>query len=168
MPREIDPTSYECDCGHRSYFATDTVRGVKEQSTRNKRETALLGDDDEQHLIVFKNGSMACIVCPKAPADGGDIPKPEKAIRSGSRMHGTFNGLPLKRIIALKTTGMTSGVRRTTFRLLSKPIPELEARLRLNAPALLILSSQEIEGTLVHYTADLGAGFYEVTIEAKE
>jgi len=81
-------------------------------------------------------------------------------------MDGTFNGLPLKRIIALKTTAMTSGNTLNTFRVLGKPNPELEERLRLNAPALLILSAHEIQGTLVQYTADLHGGFYEVTIES--
>src|SRR5262249_31942943 len=80
-------------------------------------------------------------------------------------MQGTFKGLPLK-IIALKTTVPTAGTTRTTFRVLSGPMPELEERLRLNEPALLILSSQEIEGTIDHFSADPGA--YEITIETKE
>ena len=82
-------------------------------------------------------------------------------------MQGTFNGLPLKRIIDLKTSGTTSGVTLTTFRILGKSNHELEERLWLNAPALLILSSEEVEGTLVHYSADLRGGFYEITIESK-
>jgi len=39
-------------------------------------------------------------------------------------MHGTFNGIPLKKIIALKTTAPTTGLTRTTFRVLSGPMPE--------------------------------------------
>jgi len=72
--------------------------------------------------------------------------------------HGTFNGVRLEKIVTLKTTAPTSEVTRATFRVLSGPMPELEERLRLNAPALLIPSSHEIEGTLVHYSADLHGG----------
>ena len=83
-------------------------------------------------------------------------------------MHGTFNGLLLKKIVTLSTSGMTSGIQRTTFRVLGKPIPELEERLKLNTPVLLILSSRQIEGTLIHYVADLRGESYEITIECEE
>jgi hypothetical protein len=56
-------------------------------------------------------------------------------------MHGIFNGLHLDRIIAVATTRPTAGVTHTTFRVLGGPSPELEKRLRLNEPALLILST---------------------------
>jgi hypothetical protein len=167
VPREIDPTLYECDCGHLSYFGTDTVRGVKALSTRNKRKTALLEDDDEQHMLVFKKGKLANIVCPKVPAEGRDAPKTERKLPSRSRMHGTFNGVRLKGITS-KITDVTSGRRRTTFRILGKLVPELEPQLRLNTPGLMILASEEIEGTIVRYSADAPGGFYEITIESKE
>ena len=66
MPREIFPSSYECDCGHQSHFAENTVREVKEMS---QRKTVHLGDDDEKHVIVFKDGRLAYIVCPNTVGD---------------------------------------------------------------------------------------------------
>ena len=69
MPKEIFPSSYLCDCGHQSHFAESTVREVKEMSLR---KTVHLGDDDEKHVIVFKNGSMVDILCPKTVHDGRD------------------------------------------------------------------------------------------------
>ena len=44
-------------------------------------------------------------------------------------------------------------------------LPELEAVLRLQAPALLILANETVEGMIVHYSANVQAG-YEVTIES--
>jgi len=43
-------------------------------------------------------------------------------------------------------------------------LPELEAVLRLQAPALLILGNETVEGTIMHYCANVQAG-YGVTFE---
>jgi len=44
-------------------------------------------------------------------------------------------------------------------------LPELEIVLRLQAPALLILGNETVEGTIVQYGANVQTG-YEVRIEA--
>ena len=77
-------------------------------------------------------------------------------------MSGTFNGIQLRQITSLTTM---EAIKRTTFRVIGSS-PELEQVLKLNAPALLILASEEIEGRIVHYAADIHIG-YEITIESK-
>jgi hypothetical protein len=54
---------------------------------------------------------------------------------------------------------------RTTFRALGKPPRKLDQRLQFNQPALLILSSQEIEGSVVGYSPDVFSAF-EITFES--
>jgi len=87
-------------------------------------------------------------------------------VRTYWDMHGTFNTVQLRRITSLKITSEPSGFTHTSFRIMEGPLPKLEQILRLNAPALLILSDQTIEGTIVQYSADLHHG-YEVMIESK-
>ena len=64
MPREIFPSSYECDCGHRSDFFESTINEMKKMSYKKKIE---LGDSagDNEHWIVFHKGEMVDIICPK-------------------------------------------------------------------------------------------------------
>ena len=36
MPKEIFPSSYECDCGHQSHFFENTIREMKAMSRKKK------------------------------------------------------------------------------------------------------------------------------------
>ena len=79
-------------------------------------------------------------------------------------MYGTFNGIPLRNITSVRTISL-EGLTRDTFRVVGGPFPPLEQHLRLNEPGVLIISSQEIEGRVIQYSADLTG--YEITIESK-
>ena len=82
-------------------------------------------------------------------------------------MHGTFNGLPLKNIIAVTTSQEAPTFTRTTFRVLGGTNRKLEERLHLGDQATLILSSSEVDGRIVAFAADVHNG-YEITIESQK
>ena len=79
-------------------------------------------------------------------------------------MIGSFNGLSLNTIVSIKDETDLFGRKLSSVRLLAFPQPELEQRLVLNSTVRFTLSSQEIEGRLLRYTADADRG-YEITIE---
>jgi hypothetical protein len=62
MPRELFPSSYECDCGHQSHFFERTIREIKAMSM--KRKQFLSDSEPQQHTIVFSGGKMMDIICP--------------------------------------------------------------------------------------------------------
>jgi len=80
-------------------------------------------------------------------------------------VNGTFNGVRLRRVISVGKTS-DGRIARHTIRVLGAPLPELEQQLKLNEPGLLITPSQEIEGRIVDYHADLTG--YDITIESKD
>src|SRR5215831_7906730 len=63
MPKEIFPSSFECDCGHQSDFFENTVRELKAMS--QKKKVYLADSAPEEHTIVFYRGKMVAIQCPK-------------------------------------------------------------------------------------------------------
>jgi hypothetical protein len=65
MPKEIFPSSFECDCGHQSDFSENTVREIKAMS--QKKKVYLADSAPEEHTIVFYRGKMVQIQCPKQP-----------------------------------------------------------------------------------------------------
>ena len=64
MPKEIFPSSFECDCGHQSDFGEGTVNEMKRMS-RSKEVRLGDGCAPEEHFIVFRGGKMVDIQCPK-------------------------------------------------------------------------------------------------------
>ena len=63
MPKEIFPSSFECDCGHQSHFFENTVRELKAMS--QKKKIYLADSAPEEHTIVFHRGKLVEIQCPK-------------------------------------------------------------------------------------------------------
>jgi hypothetical protein len=71
------------------------------------------------------------------------------------------NGVRLRRITSIATERTSA-----TFRVLEYPLPDLEAQLRLNAAALIILSDKTVEGRVVRYDSDR-RNWYEFTVESE-
>src|SRR4029434_9223450 len=63
MPKEIFPSSFECDCGHQSDFSENTVKEMKTMS--QKKKVYLADSTPEEHTIVFYRGKLVEIQCPK-------------------------------------------------------------------------------------------------------
>jgi hypothetical protein len=92
MPKEIFPSSFECDCGHQSDFSERTVREIKAMS--QKKKVYLADTAPEKHTIVFYRGKMVEIQCPKQ-AQSPDIKQSaSKSKRSTKRA--TTRGIPDK------------------------------------------------------------------------
>jgi len=53
MPKEIFPSSYECDCGHQSHFFENTVREMEVDSRRGRK------------LIHLLDSEAFAVICPK-------------------------------------------------------------------------------------------------------
>jgi hypothetical protein len=66
MPKEIFPSSFECDCGHQSDFAERIVRDLRAMS--QKKKVYLADSAPEEHTIVFYRGKLVEIQCPKQPS----------------------------------------------------------------------------------------------------
>lgn len=64
MPKEIFPSSYECDCGYVAHFFENTVKEVKKLS-HTKRQWLADGTGTDKHIVVFENGEMSTMLCPR-------------------------------------------------------------------------------------------------------
>jgi hypothetical protein len=60
MPREIPPSSFECDCGHQLDFFESTVQEMEKMSQKKKVRL----DDETGHTVVFHKRKMVDVICP--------------------------------------------------------------------------------------------------------
>ena len=65
MARLLIPSSFECDCGHRSHFFENTVREMEADSRRGRKLIHLLDSEADEHAIEFRNGRAMAVICPK-------------------------------------------------------------------------------------------------------
>lgn len=65
MAFKIEPSSFECDCGHLSEFGENTVRGMEEESRKRRKGQVLLDSEANEHGIVFCDGVAVSIICPE-------------------------------------------------------------------------------------------------------
>src|SRR5947209_5118641 len=90
MPKDIFPSSFECDCGHQSDFSERTVRDIKAMS--QKKKVYLADSAPEEHTIVFYRGKMVAIQCPKQSQSHEIKESPRKSTSSTKRT--TTRGIP--------------------------------------------------------------------------
>ena len=59
MPKEIPPSSFECDCGHLLEFSEGTVLEMEAMSHKKKMRLS----DHTDHTVVFHKGKMVDVIC---------------------------------------------------------------------------------------------------------
>jgi len=64
MPREIEPSSFECECGYVAHFSENTVREVK-QCSLAKRQWLSEGTGLWKHIVVCEGGKMTTMLGPR-------------------------------------------------------------------------------------------------------
>jgi hypothetical protein len=74
MAREIDFSSYECDCGHQLHFFENTIREMKQTSHRKR---VGLSEGTDEHVVFFYKGQRVEITCPR------DRKRPRPSSQSG-------------------------------------------------------------------------------------
>jgi hypothetical protein len=99
VPKEIFPSSFECDCGHQSDFFENTVKEMKAMS--QKKKVYLADSAPEEHTIVFYRGKLVEIQCPKQaqshetkPSAPKSRPGKKRATTRGTHSIG-FSGRPM-------------------------------------------------------------------------
>ena len=90
MPKEIFPSSFECDCGHQSDFAERIVRDLRAMSQQKK--VYLRDAAPEEHTIVFYRGKLLEIQCPKQTQSPETKKSPRKSTSRTRRS--TTRGIP--------------------------------------------------------------------------
>jgi hypothetical protein len=69
MAKQIDISSFECDCGHQSHFFENTIREMLKMSARRgANEIGLGSSDPPPHGIIFSRGQVVAIKCIWGPA----------------------------------------------------------------------------------------------------
>jgi hypothetical protein len=60
MAREIDISSYRCDCGHEAHFFENSILEMKRMSLKKKVRL-----QEDGHAIVFDKGKAIEMICPQ-------------------------------------------------------------------------------------------------------
>src|SRR5215475_371733 len=109
MPKEIFPSSFECDCRHQSDFFKNTIREMKAMS--QKKKVYLTNSAPKKHTIVFYRGKMVEIQCPKQP-QSHETKKSSPKSKSSTR-RATTRGIPdeVKTDVAIRVAHFNTTVR---------------------------------------------------------
>ena len=65
MARRLVPSSFECDCGHKSHFSEDTVWEMEKNSQRRRKLIHLYDSEPDEHTVEFESGRAVAVFCPK-------------------------------------------------------------------------------------------------------
>jgi len=74
MPKEIQPYAYQCDCGYLAQFSENAVKEAKARSI-GKKQWISEGQGLEKHIVVFQDGIMTAMLCPREGRHDSSAPK---------------------------------------------------------------------------------------------